>query len=69
MELADGSLVGLVPVELGVFGEEGPAEEGDDLGRVAAAHQVAVDDRPRVVDAALLVPAGGQPGQVGSAAA
>jgi hypothetical protein len=44
VELADGRLVGLEPVELGVLGEQRPAEEGDHPGGIAAGRQVAVDD-------------------------
>ena len=57
VELADGGLVGLEPVELGVLGEQRVAERGDRLAGVAAGAQVAVDDRPGLVDVALLVPA------------
>src|SRR3954454_10875926 len=55
--LADRGLEHLVPVELGVLGEQGAAEEGDELRRVAAAAQEPGRDRTREVDTALDVPA------------
>src|SRR4051812_21501933 len=50
VELADGRLVGLEPVELGVLVEQRPAELGDDPGGGAAAGGGLVGDRPRPPD-------------------
>src|SRR5579862_9159977 len=49
VELANGRLVGLEPVKLGVLGEEGVAEGLDGGGRIAAFGEVAVDDGARFV--------------------
>src|SRR5689334_3452288 len=44
VELADGGLDHLIPVEARVLGEQRATEDGDRLGRVAAAGEEPVDD-------------------------
>ena len=63
--LADGGLEHLVPVELGVFGEQRVAERGDELGagrRRRGGTRAAIV--PGAVDVALRLPARGEVGEV-----
>src|SRR5947209_10980154 len=62
--LPDGGLVGLVPVEFGVLGEQRPAEQGDDPAGVSTAGEVPIDEDAGVVDPAFLVPAALQDAEV-----
>jgi hypothetical protein len=64
VELAHGGFVGLVPVELGVLDEQRVTEGGDGLGGVAIGGEVAVDDGAGFVDAAFVIPAVLEVGEV-----